>query len=118
MYYSDRDISSCVYMQTCIRDSQKQPSECFMKKFGLKNFAKFAGKHLCQGLFFNSVYPSSSSNLKNKESLRLYRNRDLVQVFYCEFCEIFKNSFFKEHLRAAISTLNLTTLAGTKFRAI
>ena len=28
---------------------------CSVKKGVLKNFAKFTGKHLCQGLFFNKV---------------------------------------------------------------
>ena len=45
----------------------------------LENFAKFTGKHLCQSLFFN--------NFIKKETL--------AQMFSCEFCEIFKNTFFK-----------------------
>ena len=32
---------------------KKQPPEVFYKKVVLKNFAKYAGKHLCQSLFFN-----------------------------------------------------------------
>ena len=43
------------------------------KKGVFQNFAKFAGKHLCQSLFFNRV---------------------AVLVFSYEFCEIFKNTFF------------------------
>ena len=31
---------------------QKQPPEAFYKKNVLRNFTKFAGKHLCQSLFF------------------------------------------------------------------
>ena len=34
---------------------QKQPPEVFYKKGVLKNFAKFTGKNLCHGLFFNKV---------------------------------------------------------------
>ena len=34
---------------------KKQPLEVFYKKGLLKNFVKFKGKHLCQGLFFNKV---------------------------------------------------------------
>ena len=45
----------------------------------LENFAKFTGKYLCQSLFFN--------NFIKKETL--------AQMFSCEFCEIFKNTFFK-----------------------
>ena len=62
---------------------QKQLPEVFHKKGVLKNFAKFTGKHLCQSLFFKK-------NFIKKETL--------AQVFSCEFCEIFKNTFFTEHL--------------------
>ena len=64
---------------------QKQPPEgfckkrCSVKKGVLRNFAKFIGKHLCQGLFFN-------------------KKDTLAQVFSCEFCEISKNTFFTEHI--------------------
>ena len=34
---------------------QKQPQGLFYKKNVLKNFAKFTGKQLCQGLLFNKV---------------------------------------------------------------
>ena len=27
----------------------------------------------------------------------------MAQVFYCEFCETFKNTFFTEHLWATVS---------------
>ena len=50
--------------------------ETFCKKGVLKNFTKFTGEHLHQGLFFNFI---------KKEAL--------AQVFFCEFCEIFKNTF-------------------------
>ena len=46
-----------------------------------KNFAKFTGKHLCRSLFFNKETPT--------------------QVFSCEICEIFKNTYFVENLRTA-----------------
>ena len=50
---------------------QKQPPEMFyIKKGVLKNFAKFTVKQMCQSLFF----------------------------FSCEFCEIFKNTFYIEHI--------------------
>ena len=52
---------------------------CSLRKVILKNFAKFTGKHLYQGLFFNKV---AGRNFIKKEIL--------VQVFSCEFCEIFK----------------------------
>ena len=40
---------------------------------------------MCQGLFFNKVF---------------IKKETLAQMFSCEFCEIFKNIFFVEHLRA------------------
>ena len=44
---------------------------CSIKKGVLKNFVKFTAKHLCQGL---------------------------GQMFSCEFCEIFRNTFFTGYL--------------------
>ena len=52
-----------------------------MQKGVLRNFSKFTGKHLCQSLFFNKV-----------------KKETLAQVFSCEFCENFKNTFFTEHV--------------------
>ena len=52
----------------------------FYKKGALKDFAKIAGKHLCQ------------SHILNKEK------ETLTQVFSCEFCEVFKKTFCTEHL--------------------
>ena len=70
---------------------------CSVRKGVLRNFAKFTGKHLCQSLFFNKVAgprPQACSFIK-KETL--------AQVFSCEFCEISKNTFLTEHLRANAS---------------
>ena len=47
----------------------------------LRNFPKFAGKHLCQSLFF---VPQACNFIKQEL---------LAQVFSCEFCEISKKSF-------------------------
>ena len=47
----------------------------------LKNFSKFAGKHLC--------FP--------------------VHLLPCEFCEIFKNTYFIEHLRTTASDFLVET---------
>ena len=73
-----QDISNC----------QKQPSKFSIKKGVLKRFAKSTGKHLCQSLFFNKVAGLRPSTLLKKEAL--------AQVFSCEFCQIFKNTFFTE----------------------
>ena len=60
-----------------------------MKKGVLTNFAKFTGKHLCQGLFFNKVAGLSFV-------IKLHRPATLLKAkaFSCEFYEISKNSFF------------------------
>ena len=34
---------------------QNSRLEVFCRKYVLRNFAKFTGKHLCQSLFFNKV---------------------------------------------------------------
>ena len=64
--------------------------EVFCEIGVLKNFAKLTGKHLCQSLFFDKTASLS---------LQLYLKKEtLAQVCFCEFCEIFKNTFFIEHL--------------------
>ena len=55
---------------------------CSVRKGVLRNFAKFTGKHLCQSLFFNFI-----------------KKETLTQMFFCNFCEIFKNTFLTEPLR-------------------
>ena len=70
-----------------VRDTQEQLFTAVVavlqrsyKTSVLKKFAIFAGKNLCQSLF-----------LVNFVKRRLQ--------FSCEYCKIFKNSFFIEHLR-------------------
>ena len=60
-----------------------------MKKGVLENFSKFKGKNLRQSLLFNKVF--------------FIKTETLSQVFSCKFREIFKNTFFTEHLRATAS---------------
>ena len=66
---------------------------CSVRKGVLRNFAKFTGKHLCQSLFFNKV--------------AVIKKEVLAQVFSCDFCEISKNTFFTEHLRATASAFKM-----------
>ena len=44
---------------------------------------------------FRAYSPKKASNFVKKEAL--------AQVFSCEFCEIFKNTFFTEHVWATAS---------------
>ena len=66
----------------------------FYKKGVLRNFAKFARKHLARVSFLIKLQASG---------LRLHEKRNLAQVFSCEFCEISKNTLFTEHLWVAAS---------------
>ena len=35
--------------------------------------------------------------------LQLYQKETSTQLFSCEYCEVFKNTYFEEHLRTADS---------------
>ena len=73
----------------------------FYKKCVLKSFAIFTAKHLCLSLFL-------SCNFINKDSL--------AQEFSCEFCKIFKDTFFTEHLW--MTPLNLQQLLALYFAIV
>ena len=77
-----------------VKESRSSHQMCSLKAF-LKNFAKLTGKYLCQSLFFNEVAGLRSATSLKKEAV--------AQVFSCDFCEIFKNTFFTEHLWATAS---------------
>ena len=79
---------------TYIRRSSRP--DVFYEKGVLRNFAKFTGKHLCQSLFFNKVAGAAYHFIKKKT---------LAQVFFCEFCEISKNTFFYRTPLVAASIL-------------
>ena len=64
---------------------QKQPPEVFYKRSCSQKFAIFTGKHLCWSLFL----------IREKETPTL--------VFSWEYCEIFKNTYFEEHLQMPAS---------------
>ena len=67
---------------------------CSIKKGVLENFAKVTETQPCQGLFLNKNTGPSPEK------------KSLAWVFYCEYCEIFKNNYFEEHLRKAASDAN------------
>ena len=68
--------------------------KCSMKKGVSKNFAKFTGKYLCRSVSFNE-FAGGACNFIKKENP--------TQVFSCEFCKVFKNSYFVEYLQTAAS---------------
>ena len=67
-----------------------------LKKRVLKNFAKLTRKHLCPRLFLINLQPSGLNFIKKETP---------TQVFSNECCEIFKNTFFIQHLRWTASVI-------------
>ena len=61
--------------------------ELFCKKGVLRNFAKFTGKHLCQGLFFNKVAGLRPATLLKK---RLWH-----RCFSVNFAKFLRAPFLK-----------------------
>ena len=79
--------SFCILKDLIDRSSHRK---CFARKGALRNFAKLRGKHLVLDSLFLINLQASVCNFIKKETLAL--------LFSCEFCEISKNTFFKEHL--------------------
>ena len=77
---------------TLLKRYRSSHQRCSIKKAVLKNFAIFTGKHLCRSLFFIKL-----------QALQLYQKETPTQVFFCEYCEIFKNTYFEKHLRTTAS---------------
>ena len=69
----------------------------FYEKRCFRNFTKFTGKDLYQSHFLNKVAGLQACNFIKKETL--------AQVLSCEFCEIFKNTFYTEHLWTTASII-------------
>ena len=78
-------------LKTFLNNGEAAIRRCSTKIDVPKNFAKFTGKPLCQSLRL--------ATLLKKETL--------AQVFSCEFGDIFKNTFFTEHLWTIASAKNL-----------
>ena len=65
--------------------------QVFCKKGALRNFAKFTGKRLCQGLFFNKLAGRRSATLLKK---RLWHG-----CFHVNFTKFLRTPFLTEHLQ-------------------
>ena len=57
----------------------------------LKNFAIFTGKHLSRSRFLLKLLAFA------------YEKDTPAQVFFCEYCEVIKNTYFEKHLRITAS---------------
>ena len=86
----------CKTLSKALELSEAVVQGCSVKKV----FLKFTGKHLCQSLFFNEVAGRPETLLKKRlwHACNFIKKETLAEVFSCEFCEFFKNSFFTEHL--------------------
>ena len=92
--------------------SRSTRPEVFCKKGVLRIFTKFTGKHLCQGpatllkkrlwhrsfpvnfaKFLRAPFSWNTSAGCFYSSTNYIKNQIPVQVFSCEFCENFQNSF-------------------------
>ena len=73
-----------------IKIKNQSPEVLYKRRCVLKNFTKFTGRQLHQSLFLNKV-----ATLLKKETVE--------RMFSFEFCEIVKNTYFTEHLRATAS---------------
>ena len=93
-------LSSCEYCKVFknsffIEHHQKQSFADALQNGVLKNFENSKGKHLCQSLFLKNL---------QAEGLQLYLKNTPTQVFSCEVCEIFRNTFFYRTPRVIAST--------------
>ena len=70
--------------------------QMFFKIGVLNSFPNFTAMHLCWGLFLKSL---------QAECLQLYLKKSSTQVFSCEVCEIFNNTFFYRTPPVAASAL-------------
>ena len=80
---------SCVYIKI-----QKQPQEVSCKKKVFLESSRNSQENSC---------PRASFLIKLHVACNFIKKEALAQVFSCEFCEIFKNTFFTEHLRTTTS---------------
>ena len=86
-------IELCKKCDVCFKSSHRR---CSIKKAVLKNFAKFTGKHLCWNLFKKKLQALGPTTLLK---------RDSNTGVFCEYCQIFKNTYFEEHLPKAASEI-------------
>ena len=89
----------------------------------LRNFEKFTGKQLLQGLFLNKVAGLRPATLLKRrlwpKACNFIKKETLAQVFSYEFCEISKNTLSAEHLRAIASVIcNNFTINSAQFGRI
>ena len=74
--------------------SRSSHRRCSANKVVLKNFAVFTRKHLYWNLFLIKLQAFRPATLSKWIP---------TQTFFCEYCEIFKRTYFEKHLWTAAS---------------
>ena len=97
--FQNKTVMQCIttiYLATSFWKNNVKPNicrtshrTCSIKRAAFKKFALFTGKQL--------------KACKKK----LYQKETPIQVLSCEYCKIFKNTYFEEHLRRLILYLFL-----------
>ena len=54
-------------------------------------------------MLFSNIPQYSQKNSCVEVGLQRYQKETPTQVFFCEYCKIFKSSYFEEHVQAAAS---------------
>ena len=89
-----KGINRIIFRVLCICHRQSQCSEAVVRR------------HSTRKVFLN-ISQNSRKNTYNETSrrlgLQLYLKKTPVKVSSCEFCKIFKNTLFTEHLRTNAS---------------
>ena len=85
----NKGVFSPVWVWSLVRSSHP---EVFCKKGVLRNFAKFAGKHLCKSPFFNKV-----AGLRPKTCIFI-KKRPWHRYFHVNFAKFLRTPFLIEHL--------------------
>ena len=79
-----------------LKKSKSGRLQLFFELSGIKNFAIFTGKHLYSGPFLIKLQVFRPAT---------FLKRDSNTGVSCGYCEIFKNSFFRENLRWLLLTV-------------
>ena len=89
-----KGMTMIIFRVLCICHRQSQCSEAVVRRYSTRKV-------------FLNISQNSRKNTYNETSrrlgLQLYLKKTPVKVSYCEFCKIFKNTFFAEHLRTTAS---------------
>ena len=73
--------------------SKSSHLRCYVRKVFLE-ILQNSQENTCSRVSFLIELQASTCNVIKKETL--------TQMFFCEFCEIFKNTFFLEHLQGLL----------------